>query len=190
MYCNQAMIPEFYSSVMASLVPAIQLPHWLVNFAEHAELYGLPVVLSLICLLQYTLHLYYRYRTNNRELQLRSNLNHLEGEMSQLQRERYLAKIENSILRDIFANTATGRAVELLLKKFVPHANQGFVVFFCRQETRLEVFLQRGLTVPTAGQIRLDPDWVNRVIEQRVVQISAAELAESRVLELLAPRER
>ncbi len=166
------------------------LPEWLIQYATYAEAMGLPAILSLICLLQYFLYLYYRYCVNDRELQFMSSLNHLEGKLGDLQRDRYLTLVENGILREIFATTATGKAVELLLKKFVPNSSQGFVVFFCVENNRLEVFLQRGLSPKTASQIRLDAQWYQQVLDRRVVRIPPAELSTSEFFACLLPRER
>lgn len=166
------------------------IPEVISRFAAQAEAFGLPAALSFICLMQYVLHIYNRYSSHARETRLISDLKNLEGEMSDIQRERYVTRIENMILREVFAGTASGKAVELLLKQFVPHSADGFVIFYCRQQGRLEVFQQRGLTEKTASQLQLEPEWIKRVVDKGVLRLTSSELANSRFVDVLDPRER
>jgi len=165
-------------------------PEYLVRFASEAESFGLPAILSFICLMQYVIHIYHRYSSHNRENRLISDLKNLEGEMSDIQRDRYVTRIENLILREVFAGTANGKAVEFLLKQFIPHAADGFVIFFCRQQGQLEVFQQRGLTTKSAGQLQLEPEWIARVTEQGTLRLTAKDLANTKFVEGLNQRER
>lgn len=156
----------------------------------HAEALGVPFALSGICLLQYLLHLHNRYGQANLEAQLLSDLQKLEGAMNSLQRERLLARQENIILRDIFQGASSGKAMEILLKKLVQSSAEGFALFLHQEFGQYSVLRQRGLTPKSAGQVRLSPQWLTRLRQERQLRLAGAELASSELLASLTPHER
>lgn len=166
------------------------LPEWLFDFSRQAELTGLPFALSFICLIHYLLVMYYRYAAYNGEDQLRANMQELRGEMSSLQRERFLNRLENQILREIVNGSANGKAIDTLLRKFVPNSNEGLALFMHREFGQLSVFQQRGLSFRTASRVRLDDAWITRLGQEQELRLAGAELNRSTFLASLSPQER
>ncbi len=166
------------------------LPDWLVDFSRQAELTGLPFALSFICLIHYLLVMYYRYFARNGEDLMRANMQELRGEMTALQRERFLTRLENQILREIVNGSANGKAIDTLLKKFVPNSNEGLALFIHKEFGQLSVFQQRGLSGRTASRIRLDDAWIARLGLESEIRLTGAELNNSTFLASLSPQER
>ncbi len=158
---------------------------WLREFAAQAEMYGLSTALAFICLMQYILYVYTRKREDEQQKSYLNEMEILEDEVSALQHERYLARVENAMLRDIFSNIEQGQAIDLLLKNFVPRISQGFAIFFCSQDNRLSVYASRGLEKIDEAKLRLDADWLKKLASDEIVRIAGKELSCSEFLKEL-----
>ncbi len=161
------------------------MSEWLYHFVVYAEMHGLSTALAFICLMQYVLHIYTRQRDSEQEMNYLEELETLEDEVSSLQHERYLARVENAVLRDIFSNIEQGKAIDLLLKNFVPRTTQGFAVFFCSQDNRLSVYASRGIEKKDEGDLRLDAEWLKKLTSDEIVRIAGRELSGSEFLKKL-----
>jgi len=158
---------------------------WFYHFAAYAEMHGLSTALAFICLMQYVMHVYTRQRDSEQELDYLEELGTLEEEVSSLQHERYLARVENAVLRDIFSNIEQGKAIDLLLKNFVPRTTQGIAVFFCSQDDRLNVYASRGLEEKNEGKLCLDADWLKKLCSDEIIRITGRDLSGSDFLKNL-----
>ncbi len=163
---------------------------WFYHFAAYAEMHGLSTALAFICLIQYVMHIYARQRDSEQEVSYLEELEILEDEVSSLQHERYLARVENAVLRDIFSNIEQGKAIDLLLKNFVPKTTQGFAVFFCSRDNRLSVYASRGLDEQICNDLNLDTDWLKKLTSDDIVRIAGKELSSSQFLKSLDGKSR
>lgn len=108
-------------------MPGLLGPH--SDALNHTLANGNAVALALVCLLQYVYSLLRISRVRYLASQYQEQVDTLSLEMLQLDRERMVHRLENQILRDVLTQTDCRKSIAILLKRFVPNADDGFAAF-------------------------------------------------------------
>ena len=115
------------------------------NSLEMTIAHGNLVALAIVCLMQYSYSLYRLSRVKKIAAQFQEQVDHLSVEMLQLERERMTHRLENQILRDVLTQTECRKAVNVLLKRFVPNPDDGFAAFVLFDSVSDPIIQSRGL---------------------------------------------
>src|SRR3990172_6669305 len=124
---------------------------------------GSVVALALICVLQYAAYVHRRAKLRRQNELLRSQMDGLETELVDVQKDRSLARLENQILREFVSETEVNRALGLLLKRFVPNTSEGFGALVRLGTSSMLVEQYRGLEAESQAELRIDAAVLNRL---------------------------
>lgn len=147
------------------------------NLADGAFAAGGVLAMALVCLLQYVVHLSRLERARRRTEAVLRQMQGLEGELGDVQRERTLARLENQILREFVAQTETDQAIDLLLRRYVENARTGFAALVRLTDGTTSVERSRGLTDSSHANLRIDAAWIERLLAGEAVTIDGTALA-------------
>ncbi|GIX05368.1 MAG: hypothetical protein KatS3mg114_1237 [Planctomycetaceae bacterium] len=122
------------------------------------------LALSLVCLLQYAVHVWRQERIRRlaRELQhkaerLNGEVQQLQGELQTVNHERSLQKLENAVLREVLAHTDSSRAIQTLLRRLVPQPDDAFAIFLPCMGLGEGMTVSRGLSPESFANLRCEP---------------------------------
>lgn len=110
------------------MLPGLLAP--VTQFARDVVASGYLVAISLICLIQYVYAMLRQSRHHLLTAQFRRQVHDLSDELLQLSREQMVARLENQILREFLTQSDSRRAVQLMLRRFVPNSADAFAVFW------------------------------------------------------------
>ncbi|QDT62963.1 sensor domain-containing diguanylate cyclase [Calycomorphotria hydatis] len=130
---------------------------------------GYVVALSAVVLLQYLFHLYRMSRERRRQLQIREELEGLEGELGEVRREGTLTRLENHILREFVSEANVDRALDVLLRRYVPRLEHGFAALVEKREQGFLCQWSRGLTERSRQQVTLSAAEFQHIQKERAV---------------------
>lgn len=92
--------------------------------------------MALVCLVQYVYFVWRQHHARKVAEVLRQQteglhgeLRQLNGELQQVSRERNLQRVENQLLREVLTQTDCAKAVQALLRRFVPNPDDAFALF-------------------------------------------------------------
>ncbi|MCA8986085.1 MAG: GGDEF domain-containing protein [Planctomycetaceae bacterium] len=157
---------------------------------NHAEKFGLAIIISIVCVAQYVLYLYSRHQQVRQEEELRNLLKQAELNLETERRDHRMSRSETQALTNIFSERDSNRTVDMLLKTLVPQSTSGFALFWSYDQNDLYLYTQRGLSKSTCDQIVLDEEWIDRAILDGFHMVSDAELFQSRFVTTLSTHER
>lgn len=162
----------------------------LVQTVNNMVASGGVVALAAICTLQYLVHVYRRGVIRRQNEQLSEQLQGVEAELGDVQKDRSLARLENQILREFVSETEINRVLGLLLKRFVPDASSGFGALVRLGSGHRLADQCRGLCDESRESITIDARLLRRVSNERAIMITGPELAGSELSLSLAPKDR
>jgi len=151
---------------------------------------GSVVALSAICGLQYLVYMHRQGEMRRKNELLQSQMEGLETELVDVQKDRSLARLENQILREFVTETEINRALGLLLKRFVPNTTDGFGVLVRLAAGRKLAEQSRGLSDESRENIQIDAGLLRRVANERSLVVEEAELAHSELLQSISHKDR
>jgi len=127
----------------------------LAEVVDNAVSGGYVLAMALVCVLQYILHLYRLSNIKEESDRIRSEMRGLEGELHVVQKDRMLTHLENHILREFVSQTEPDRALDLLLRRFVPSKYDGFGIFLIYESGVPHVLHQRGLSASSLDSLEI-----------------------------------
>lgn len=143
---------------------------------HHAAAGSYSAALAAICLLQYLAHVYGISGSRRRDAKYREEISGLTNELSSLQRDRHISRYENQLLREFVAQSDSGRAISLVLRRLLPTTEDGFAVFLRPEASRFVVDQARGLSQTGTTRLKLDPGIASRVALDATVVLEGQEL--------------
>jgi len=155
------------------------------------------VAMAAVCLVQY---LYFVIR-QNRARKLAEELRHqadglnsevmqLNGEVQTLSRERNLQRIENQLLREVLTQTECSKAVQALLRRFVPNPDDSFAVFMPCDSNGSAAAQCRGLSPDSFAALQCSPALLNELAVHGALIWDAPTPARCPLFAQLAPADR
>jgi diguanylate cyclase (GGDEF)-like protein len=152
---------------------------------------GYVLALAIVCLLQYLIHFYRLLQVRRQSDHYRVEKESLETELHVVQKERTLTHLENSILREFISQTEIDRALDLLLRRFVPNARTGFGAFLTKdKDNRLSMRRSRGLSDTSCTQLVLNEELFDEIRREKSIVIENEQLHSHFVLSQLSHADR
>ncbi len=151
---------------------------------------GYVLAIALVCLLQYVVYLYRMGQAKRQYGQFRDELEGLESELTNVQKDRAVAVLENSILRDFVSQTELDKSLDLLLRRYVPNPREGFAVFLQRDGERFTVLRSRGLSEESELRLSADDSVCRKAAKERLHVVDGAALTDSGLVSLLSNEDR
>ncbi|HEY2251885.1 MAG TPA: sensor domain-containing diguanylate cyclase [Planctomycetaceae bacterium] len=158
---------------------------------------GCVVALTVICLLQYVMHVN-RMALAGRLLQatleqrdqIAGELDQISSELAELKRDRNAFRFESQVLRDFVAQPDCDKAMRAFLRRFIPNPDEGFALFLHHDQGRLAVAQSHGLFDAAAAILDLDGGLLSRLSKGEAVSLNRQEVRDSRIWDSISPRDR
>lgn len=138
------------------------IQYWF-DFAHVSVTGGLTFSLASICLFQYLLHAYRLSISREQSDKYRREMEGLEDELTSVQKDRTLTRLENHILREFVTETECDKALGLVLRRFVADAKGGFSAYVQLASGTPSVEQSRGLSEESIRGIRLDAGLIDHL---------------------------
>lgn len=119
--------------------------------------------LSLVCLLHYANTVFNRIRERDQQRNWDLEAAGMAQEIGQLEQDRALVRFENHVLHDFFQQTDFRASIIRLLKHFIPHPNQDWMLFLEFDGDRAREKIARGLEETVAANLEFDAKFLNRL---------------------------
>jgi diguanylate cyclase (GGDEF)-like protein len=168
----------------------LQIPHSLFDVTSAVISGGSLVACAVICLLQYAYSTMRQNRFRQEIEQFRREAEGLESELQSLNRDQSLTKFENQILREILGQTEFAKALDHLLRRFVPNPADGFAIFLQFDQEPNRPRQSRGLSDESCRNLQLDESLVDLLRVQKTLALENLALQRSRLFASLAPADR
>lgn len=150
---------------------------------------GSVLALATICLLQYLSHLRRISHVRRENSRLHNELEGLETELTDVQKDRTLAQLENNILREFVAQTEVEKSLELILRRYILNPREGFAAFIQCDGDACRVTRSRGLSEESLTSVTFEQSLWPRLNRERLIVLRDAELHQSRLSDL-SPEDR
>ncbi len=151
---------------------------------------GFLVAFAVVCLLQYGYSLV-RYKRDQAQMaKIRREAAELETELKAVNRDQAVTKLENQILRDILNQADFSKALDQLLRRFVPNSTDGFAAFVEIQSDGNTLRQTRGLSEDSCRTLCLDDALIESLRIQPSVVLEQLALQRSRLFASLSPSDR
>jgi diguanylate cyclase (GGDEF)-like protein len=168
---------------------ATQSAGWLPFAGEVAEA-GCLVGFALICCIQYGYHLYYVAQVTKTAKRRESEFIQLAAEREDLERDRFLVRIENQILREFATASDVQKACRSLLKYFAPNPSRHFAAWLRLEESRLVTEESRGLSKTSRSDWQLLASDLAIPGDEEFLYLKGRELRQSDLWLRLSPEDR
>lgn len=147
---------------------------------------GYVLALALVCLLQYMFYLFRLTEVKSQRKQDLLLLEDLESDLQSAERDRTLSQLENSILRDVVSESDLGRALEMLLCRYIPDADSGSAAFIqMLQNGEQQVLHCRGVDEEETASLLIGPELLQRLATEPVVIVQQDELRQTPLARML-----
>ena len=161
-----------------------------LGLAHGAVAGGYVLSMALVCLVQYAFHMFRMSQAQQRNRRYEQQMQGLEGELNIAQKDRTISRLENQILREFVSETEVPKALEVVLRRFIPDTQTGFGAFVRFQEDGHGVHPVRGLSAESRKNLRIDRELLEEVGRKRTVVLEGRRLRESELLGSLSPADR
>jgi diguanylate cyclase (GGDEF)-like protein len=151
---------------------------------------GYIVAITVVCLLQYVIHVHNAYRASRRSSLQRRIMETLEAELSETRRAHAVACLENDLLHEITTHSESGGVFDLLVRRFAPNHAEDFCVIVKPESTGNVVLHSRGLSAVSLSRLKIDKDLHRLVQRKQPVILERVRLYESQLMAGLAPEDR
>jgi diguanylate cyclase (GGDEF)-like protein len=146
---------------------------------------------------QYIYFVAHKKRAHRLAAKLRSQADNLSGEVSQLNgemqvlsRDRNLQRIENQLLREVLTQTECAKAVQALLRRFVPNPDDAFAVFLPCDPNGEAAAQCRGLSPDSFASLKCSAMLLNELSNKSVLIWDNPTPARCPIFGQLAPADR
>jgi len=143
---------------------------------------GYIVALTAVCLAQYFLHFVRVYRLRSQAQSDQDLVKRLTDELLVVRKDGTAADMSNHILRDFIAEPKVERALEFLLRRFVPDQNSGFAALLQIHSNTAVVVTSRGLSDQSRQNLQIDSELLERVRRDGSVVVEESSLMENQYL--------
>jgi diguanylate cyclase (GGDEF)-like protein len=166
-------------------------------FVDAAISSGCTVALTVICLLQYILHVHRMHQARGALLSAEEQtelacreLDGLSNELSDFKRERTGTRFELQVLREFVGQEDHDKAIRGFMRRFVPNTEEGFAAFLRYDQGRMVIAQSHGLFDGAATVLDLENDLLKRLIQGTTITLDRQQARESRIWDSLTPRDR
>ncbi len=129
---------------------------WAANLSAHGILLACLVALSVLCLVQSLLLWRLKGEESRSTATATANTRALNARLHDLRLSEKLLLLENQTLQSLIRERDPWRAVDLLLRQFVPDARAGFAAILELRDGAQRVLCSRGLSQLSRHDLRLD----------------------------------
>lgn len=141
------------------------------------------IVLGIICLVQAGLYVRRVLQSRAAILSLEEELNERQRELAAAQAEHASASAENAVLNEFADQTHPAHAVEALLRRLIPHEQDGLAVVLRMDEPAPQVVRGRGLSSVSLQKIQEGAaTWKDRWRSEEGWELEGAALSEDPLL--------
>ncbi len=169
----------------------------LFEFANAGVASGCAVALTVICLLQYVVHVHRMalagvllQATREQKDLISCELDHIANELAQVKRDRTTSRFEAQVLRDFVSQTDCDKAMRAFLRRFVPNPDEGFAAYLRHDQGRLAIAQSHGLFDSAVCVLDLESGLLARLIQGETISLNRQEVRDSRIWDSLSPRDR
>ncbi len=167
------------------------------DFANFGVSSGCVVALTVICLLQYFVHVH-RMTLAGQLLEaaraqkdlITTELDQIASEMTELKRDRTASRFESQVLRDFVSQSDGDKAMRAFLRRFVPNPDEGFAAFLRHEQGRLAISQGFGLFDSASTILDLEGSMLSRLIAGEALSLNRQDVRDSRIWDSLSPRDR
>ena len=169
----------------------------LFDFAGTGVASGCAVALTIICLLQYVVHVHrmaltarlLRATREQKEL-ISGELESISSELAEVKRERTVSRFEALVLREFVAQADSDKAMRAFLRRFVPNPDEGFAAFLRHDQGRVATLQRQGFFDGAATVLEIDGDLLSRLAQGEAMTLNRQQVRGSRLWDSLSPRDR
>jgi diguanylate cyclase (GGDEF)-like protein len=161
-----------------------------IQVAQRSVAGGYVFALALVCTIQYMYQVYRNVQARRLKERFCTEMQGLEESLQLTQKDRTLTRLENQILREFVSQTELEKALAVLLRRFVPNANDGFGAIVQFDGDRFDVNHSRGLQEESIRNLRIDRDLLDEAQQNGIVVLEDARMRESKLLASLAEPDR
>jgi diguanylate cyclase (GGDEF)-like protein len=158
---------------------------------------GCAVALTVICLLQYMVHVSrltlmrrQLHATRERQELVSRELKVVADELTEVKRDRAGTRFESQVLREFIAQEDHDKALRAFVRRFVSNPNEGFAAFLKHEQGRLMISQSQGLFDGPATILDLETTLLSRLIDGETVILERQAVRESRIWDSISPRDR
>ncbi|MCH7987654.1 MAG: GGDEF domain-containing protein [Planctomycetes bacterium] len=151
---------------------------------------GYIVAVTMICLLQYVIHVHNVSQASRWSSHQRRRMEMLEEELGETRRDHAVARLENDLLREITTHSESGGIFDVLVRKFAPNRAEDFCVIVQSKSTGDVVLHSRGLSAESLSRLKIDIDLHQQVQRKKLVILERVRLYESQLMAGLASEDR
>ncbi len=158
---------------------------------------GCAVALTVICLLQYMVHVSrltlmrrQLHATRERQELVARELKVVADELTDVKRDRAGTRFESQVLREFIAQEDHDKALRAFVRRFVSNPNEGFAAFLRHEQGRLMISQSLGLFDGPATILDLETTLLSRLIDGETVILERQAVRESRIWDSISPRDR
>ena len=158
----------------------------LVDYATSSVSRGYVVALAALCLLQYAYYVFSMKRTAKHTAQFRDRAAGLQGELQAAHKDWSLINLEKQILCEFVSQTDVAKAVELLLRRFVPNPENGFAALLQSHGAGWLVTKCRGMSSKSRNNLQIDEPLLERLRDEQALLLEGAALVRTSLLSSLS----
>jgi diguanylate cyclase (GGDEF)-like protein len=167
------------------------------DFVNASVSSGCAAVLTVICLLQYIVHVHRMalaggmlQASQEQKAQLFHELEHILNELAEAKRDRTASRFESHVLRDFVSQADCDKAMRAFLRRFVPNPEEGFAAFLNHDQGRLAITQSQGLFDGRSTILDLESDLLSRLLQGETLTLNRQDARDSRIWDSLSPRDR
>lgn len=166
------------------------LSHSVFDITNTAIGGGSLVACAVVCLVQYAYASFRQRQYRDQVAHLRNEADALESELKTLNRDQSVTKFENQILREILSQTEFTKALDHLLRRFVPNPADSFAIFLQLDQEPDWPRQSRGLSEESCRNLQLDETLIDALRTEKALALENLALQRSRLFASLSPAER
>ena len=173
------------------------LNSFIIEFVNACVLSGCTVALTVICLLQYVIHIsrltFVRRQlqaTRERQELVSRELKVVTDELAEVKRERAGTRFESQVLREFISQEDHDKALRAFVRRFVSNPSEGFAAFLKHEQGRLMISQSQGLFDGPSTILDLEGKLLSRLIDGETVVLDRQAVRESRIWDSISPRDR
>jgi len=146
--------------------------------------------LSLVCLIQYVLYSIRLAHTSRDLALIQKQLAEVEEELQGARKERSIARQENHLLRGFVSTSDPKRAIQGLLKSFIPNSEKGFAGYLDVTADGIELTNKFGWDLEHADRIEIPSSLYVRLENGEYIHLGERELPRSGLLTWFTPAQK
>lgn len=159
---------------------------WFIQVADTSVSGGYIVALTAVCFAQYLVHFVRVLRLRSQAQSDQDLVKRLTDELLVVRKDGTAAEMANDILREFIGEPKVERALEFLLRRFVPDPKTGFAALLQIHSNTSVVVTSRGLSQQSQQNLQIDFGLLDEVRRLGSVVVEESSLMENQYLPNLA----